>query len=226
MKNRIIALAVSPIVVAGLTFAPAALAFNFGWPADDGGDTTTVSNHNSAHVNNTVSASAKTGGNSANGANGGSAGAGAKVFASDDNNSGGRGGNGGNGGDGGMIVTGNAHASAGVMNTVNSNRTSVNNCACSGDDDNDETTVQNRNRAHVRNNVDASAKTGWNDANGGNGGSAKDGGAVIFSDDDNTGGAGGNGGAGGWGGSVQTGNASSHSHAVNVVNRNLTRVRN
>lgn len=86
-------------------------------------------------------------------------------------------------------------------------------------------TVTNSNSAYVSNNVDASASTGHNDANGGNGGgSAGNGGAVIHSDDNNTGGDGGNGGNGGDGGTIGTGDATAGVSVDNKVNTNKTSV--
>ena len=76
----------------------------------------------------------------------------------------GNGGNVGNGGNGGVIITGDACASATVINVVNTNVTEI-----SGGGIN----IENNNSAIVENNVEVSAETGGNSANGGNGGSAE-----------------------------------------------------
>src|SRR3989344_783439 len=85
-------------------------------------------------------------------------------------------------------------------------------------------TVTNNNDAYVKNDVDVSASTGCNDANGGTGSAAGNGGDVNHSDDNNTGGNGGNGGNGGEGGVIYTGNAYAGSLINNDVNYNETNV--
>ena len=155
-------------------------ALAWGWSSSD----ITVTNNNSAYVKNDVDTTASTGGNDANGGNGG-------------------GGFGNDGGNGGAVVTGNAGALSSVYNDVNYNETEVRSrCGCKGD----ITVTNNNDYAKVKNYVDTKAKTGYNDANGGDGG-------------------GGFGNDGGDGGAVVTGDAGAASGVENYVNTNITRVR-
>lgn len=184
----------------------------------------TVTNNNGAYVKNDVDVLASTGGNDANGGDGSNAGNGGGVQNSDSGNTGGNGGNGGNGGDGGVILTGNAFAKSKITNKVNTNITRVSPCDCDVDDVN----VTNNNSAKVKNYVDVKAKTGYNDANGGNAGcgceGGGDGGNVNNSDSGNAGGDGGNAGHGGDGGGIATGHAFAKSKIFNKVNTNITRI--
>ena len=200
-------------------------AFAYDWHGG-GDDDVTVSNKNSAYVSNNVGASSNTGSNTANGGDASDgAGDGGDVKHSDDGNTGGDGGNGGNAGDGGYVETGNATTVVLIGNEVNTNKTKVNLCGCE-EDNNGDVTVKNRNKAKVKNNVGASSDTGSNNADGGTAyGSAGSGGDVKGSDDDNTGGNGGDAGDGGNGGDVYTWDAETAVDIVNVVNRNVTRVR-
>ena len=212
-------------IVALLSFASPALAHG---GHHGSSDDVTVTNHNSASVTNTVNVSASTGGNDANGGTGSAAGNGGDVNHSDDNNTGGNGGNGGNGGEGGVIYTGNAYAMSLIENDVNYNEIEVDvDCDCEGDVD--DVTVTNHNSASVGNNVDVRARTGHNEANGGDAGcdcvGGGDGGNVNHSEDHNAGGNGGNAGHGGWGGYINTGDAEAGSGIVNLVNTNITRIR-
>ena len=205
------------IVMTVVSFAAAAPMLAFGFD-----NVISVSTHNTAGVSNIVTATAKTGGNTAQGGMAGGAGMGGSVNSSDDHNTGGMGGNGGNGGDGGMVLTGDATAVAMVENHVNRTHTTVNGCGC---DEDTMVKIHNTSEAWVENMVDATAKTGWNTADGGNaGGAGGNGGEVNNSDDHNMGGAGGNEGSAGWGGSVTTGAANSVSSVVNRVNVTKTRV--
>ena len=106
-------------------------------------------------------------------------------------------------------------------------------------DDND-IRVRVNNNATVNNTVEVEAETGDNEADGGdgdeggNGGDAENRGArdsrmmmpffSFWSHDNNQGGAGGTGGSGGVGGEIYSGNATSGSDVVNVVNRIVTRI--
>src|SRR3989338_4796952 len=191
-------------IVALLSFASPALAHGGHYGSSDD---ITVTNHNSASVRNTVNVSASTGGNDANGGTGSAAG---------------------NGGEGGVIYTGNAYAGSLINNDVNYNETNVDvDCDCEGDVD--DVTVTNHNSASVNNNVDVRARTGHNEANGGDAGcdcvGGGDGGNVNHSEDHNAGGNGGNAGHGGWGGYINTGDAEAGSGIVNLVNTNITRIR-
>ena len=83
----------------------------------------------------------------------------------------GAGGQGGNNGGGGTIITGDAYAEACIINIVNTNITEIDTCGdgdedCHGDGD---VTVENNNSASVENEVEATANTGDNTANGGDG---------------------------------------------------------
>lgn len=202
---------------------------------------TIVVNSNSAFVGNHVSAGANTGGNYAGGADGGDGGDGGDIKNRGDdviNSSTGRGGNGGDAGvnSGGVVQTGNAGATAGVVNVVNTNDTTIDNCGCEPEEENGDghefTMVKNRNRAIVLNGVSAGANTGDNKAKGADGGEGGDGGDIKNKDGEEDGdvinshtGAGGNGGASGEGGLVFTGHAGSTAGAINIVNRNVTRIR-
>jgi len=222
IKKIITSSVLLPLLSVGLYATPA-----LAWHWNNGNDIT-VTNNNDAYVKNDVDVSASTGGNDANGGTGSAAGNGGDVSNSDDNNAGGNGGNGGNGGDGGAIYTGNATAGALVANDVNYNKTKVTvDCECDGDVD--DVTISNTNDARVKNYVDVKAKTGHNDANGGDTGcgceGGGDGGNVSNSDDDNTGGDGGDAGHGGWGGYIDTGNATAGAAVGNLVNHNITRIR-
>ncbi len=198
-----------------------------------------VVNNNRAFVGNHVEANANTGGNGAGGSEGGDGGDGGKIVNVDggdvEGSTTGSGGNGGSGDIGGTVYTGDATAEAGVMNVVNTNRTIVNRCACADEDECEcgPDIVYNRNRAIVLNGVYAQADTGENGAGGSEGGDGGDGGKIVNVDgecgegdvEDSTTGAGGAGGDGGPGGLVSTGVAVSSAGAINVVNRNVTRIR-
>ncbi|OGG48499.1 hypothetical protein A2678_03300 [Candidatus Kaiserbacteria bacterium RIFCSPHIGHO2_01_FULL_53_31] len=87
-----------------------------------------VHNSNHAKVINSTSASASTGGNVAGGSEGGRGGRSGKAEVENGGGNSANSGNGGAGGDGaagGLIQTGNAGASAGTLNIVNTNRTRV-----------------------------------------------------------------------------------------------------
>jgi hypothetical protein len=221
-------------------------AFWWGWGDDDGN--TTVNNNNSANVQNNVDVSANSGANHASTGgtgNGGDSGdlENENEAGSDHNDVVGSGsGDAGNGGDtnGSTILTGNAEAGALVYNDVNSNRTSVDRCGCEdldGDDDDDDNDgdveVRNRNDATVLNTLNVRANTGWNSATTYGAGNGGDSGEVEndnewFSDHNDVVDSGtGDGGDGGNenGSFIDTGNASAGSAVVNIVNRNVTRVR-
>lgn len=121
---------------------------------------TTVVQSNSAYVSNNVSSKASTGGNQANDNTGGDV----------------------------AIATGNATSRTDLTTKVNLNHAEVNNCDCEGDaeilisgngseSDNkvklnsqNNTSLFQDNTAKIKNNVDADAKTGHNDANRNTGG--------------------------------------------------------
>jgi len=98
-----------------------------------------------------------------------------------------------------------------VENYVNKNTTKVNaDCGCKGDVE-----VKNFNRAKVKNYVTTAAETGSNGAYGGNVSNK------VKGDDNENNDADGSGGAA----SVRTGAADAGTSVVNVVNKNLTRVK-
>lgn len=158
----------------------------------------TVSNTNSGTVTNNVTTSASTGYNDANG--GDAKGQNATA------------------GNGGFISTGDAVAVSEVTNLVNSNKTKISrDCGCKGDID-----VTSSNSASVSNTLDTKAKTGGNDANGGDAKVKKSSNneSRYHHHSSNNGEA-----NGGHGGEIWTGDALSSSAVVNVVNSNVTRIK-
>lgn len=146
-----------------------------------GGSDITVTNSSSAYVSNDVNTSASTGGNDANG--------------------------GYKGGNGGWIMTGGALSTSIVGNDVNNNYVSVKtNCGCKGD----ISVSNNSYKAVVKNDVDTSAKTGYNDANGGAGSSG-----WLWWGGSN----------GGNGGAIVTGNAVAGAQVGTFANTNVVRIR-
>jgi hypothetical protein len=93
---------------------------------------------------------------------------------------------------------------------------------CGGD-----VTINVNNSAYVKNDVDTTAQTGGNTANGGSGGSGGNGGDIKNSGDDIKNSSTGNGGNGGngWDATVITGKAKAKSKVVNIVNINIIRRR-
>lgn len=83
-----------------------------------------------------------------------------------------------------------------------------------GGGDEDRTEIRTENKADVHNDVSVEAKTGGNEAEGGNGGRGGDGGDT----DEGDGGDGGNGGAGGEGGTISSGDAAAFGDIFNDVN--------
>lgn len=210
-----------------------------------GGDSVHITNLNGAAVFNETNAGANTGGNVAGGSNAGNGGDGGDIENEGDGNQRVRGsgtGNGGRGGDssdGGYVQTGDADAEANTVNVVNSNVTDVDSCGCEGEEDGKtRVRVFNGNLALVGNSTNAGANSGLNGAAGSNSGNGGDGGEIENEGEGNeeeggnqrvrntTTGNGGAGGNSGIGGTVLTGGASARSNTVNVVNSNLTRVRN
>lgn len=189
-------------------------------------DDVTVRNRNSAYVKNDVNVSASSGSNDGNGGNAiGGAGNGGGVSNSGTGNEGGNGGDDMSAGGHGIITTGNAGAAAVVSNNVNTNRTRINMCGCEEENGGD-VVLRNRNWATVKNYVDVSAESGYNDANGGDAiGGAGNAGSVSNSNNNNSGGDGGEGNSVGGNGDVLTGDANAAAAVINVVNRNVTRIR-
>ncbi|OIO32741.1 hypothetical protein AUJ44_01575 [Candidatus Nomurabacteria bacterium CG1_02_47_685] len=214
--------------------SPVFASTGHGWFYSNNGGDITVTNNNSAHVQNTVAVNANTGYNTADGGNGDQGGNGGNATGSPANA--GNGGAGGRGGNGGEIHTGNAIATSYVTNNVNRNKTVVTDgCGCDssfGHNGQGDITVSNTSRARVANMVAVNANTGYNTADGGNGDQGGNGGNATgshvwwwFQNNGaaNAGNAG-NGGAGGTGGLVVTGHADALSDIANVVNTNITRI--
>lgn len=195
----------------------------------------TVTNNNSAYVSNTVSVGSNTGGNSVVGGNTGAAGNGGNAHGSQA--TAGNGGTSGGSSNDGLIQTGDAAALSAISNNINTNRTKVTtDCGCQGRTGGD-VEVTNSSKAKVGNTVEVDANTGYNAVVGGTSGAAGNGGnasAHSWSKWNHhmaghggsaTSGNGGNTGTSNNLGTVVTGDALSDSVVVNVVNRNITRVR-
>ena len=213
--------------LAMLMAATPAFAFSFYGGSDD----ITVSNKNSATVNNTTEASASTGGNTSGGSYGGDGanGGDVKAYGGDVDDSTAGNANGGDGDVGGTVISGDAYAKANTTNAVNSNEVKVKiGCGCE-DNNGGDVEVKNRNNATVNNTTSATAKTGYNKAKGSSGGNGGNGGDVKAKGwhSDVTGSDAGDadGGNGGEGGYVASGDATAKAYTVNVVNTNLVRVR-
>src|SRR3989344_4545806 len=194
----------------------------------------------SGSIDNYTSAKAETGGNWAGGSDAGKGGSGGdvEVDGSGDNNNGGasagEGGDGGDAGIGGTVLTGDANADAGTVNSLNTTDVDVD---LYGEDMNSsELEIKTEYKDCECNNIDnttkARARTGGNDADGSDAGKGGSGGDVEVEDgdsDNNNGGAsagdGGNGGESSDGGWVETGVATSNAGSVNILNATLVRVR-
>jgi|GEM_PF-4762427 len=204
--------------------------------ADMNSSSITISVTNQGSIDNTTSARAHTGANVAGGSTGGDGARGGDVLGGggDNNNGGATSGNGGNGGDGdagGFIETGDAMADAGTLNTLNTTDVEVD---LGGDDMNSSTldlTVDNDDVDNViTSDTRARARSGDNTAGGSTGGDGARAGDIDGDGGDNnnggaTSGDGGDGGAGGLGGEVVTGDSTSNSGVINVLNAVLLRVR-
>ncbi|MCA9363051.1 hypothetical protein KC851_01905 [Candidatus Kaiserbacteria bacterium] len=195
---------------------------------DDNG--TEIEIENSARVSNDVQVTAKTGGNEADGGDSGDRDRGGKPmtlrFPGGQSS-----GNAGPGGDGGTITTGAASAIGTVYNDVNNTRVTVEGCGCeegsryhflsrfSRDNDDDESLeVDVENRAKVRNELDVTAKTGGNEAEGGdsNGGGSNYSPWHHWLNLMNPG--------GGDGGTIRTGAAYADGMVTNLLNHSVVRV--
>lgn len=197
-----------------------------------------IGNSNSGNISSDTNATANTGLNVAggsqggNGDDGGDSGNANMGGSNGDATSGnaGSGGSGGNGGAGGLVVTGNADADAGALNTLNNNSTRL---RVDGGLNSSALVAGNSNSGAIVEDTDATASSGLNAAAGSTGGNGDDGGdsgdATKTGDQGNattgSGGAGGAGGAGGVGGEVRTGHSTSNAGAINVMNTNLIRIR-
>lgn len=113
--------------------SPVFASTGHGWFYSNNGGDITVTNNNSAHVQNTVAVNANTGYNTADGGNGDQGGNGGNATGSHvwwwfQNNgaaNAGNAGNGGAGGTGGLVVTGHADALSDIANVVNTNITRI-----------------------------------------------------------------------------------------------------
>lgn len=206
-------------------------------PEEEGGceeGNDVVISGNSAFVGNYVRARADTGDNWVGGSYGGDGGSGGRIVSGGgeiEDSMTGAGGMGGDASVGGTLYTGNATASATVVNIVNTDRTEIDRCACEEEACEEGNTVTvNRSRAKVTSGVEAKAETGDNEVDGSYGGDGGNGGKIYAGGDEGEveGSSTGMGAAGGFGADgayIETGEASSQAAVINVVNRNLTRVR-
>jgi hypothetical protein len=183
-------------------------------------NTVTVSVNNSATVTNTVSASASTGNNTASGSS-------ARNHSSDGNvadaggaNHAGNGGNMVSGGEGGQIQTGNASATSDLTNTINSARIEV--TATPWEVDGATATIANG--ISLTNSIGAVAATDGNVVTGSRARNTSSDGSIHDAGGANQNGNGGNTVNGGNGGVVITGNSTSHTSVLNVLNRSITRI--
>jgi molybdenum cofactor biosynthesis enzyme len=210
-------------VLAGITavalFAVASPAF-----ASNSSDVDILVKNDDTTVKNYVTTVADTGSNMSVGGGASTSVSGGNVNHSDDKNTAGNGGgNTSNGGNGGSVTTGNATATSGVVNDVNSTLIKVApKCGCKGkikvEVSNDDT--------YVKNKVTTVADTGSNMSVGGGASTSVSGGNVNHSDDKNTAGnGGGNTSTGGNGSSITTGAADSTSFVSSVVNSTVIRVK-
>jgi hypothetical protein len=213
-----------------------------------GGNAIDITNNNSADVHNSITITANTGNNTSIGGDvTGSGGTGGSVNVTSEEKSkpapvdpvGGNGGDIGNGGNGGSITTGDANATVEINNDVNRNDTVVE-FSTEKKVKKMEDPIVNNNEARVDNCVSVDAYTGNNASAGGyvtgNGG---EGGSVNVDTKSEKGGKsdstdsippinGGNGGSignGGNGGDIKTGVTNSIAKIVNVINKNITRVK-
>jgi hypothetical protein len=224
---------------------------------EEGGSTgnDTVANDNSAHVDNVVGSSANSGYNEAGGSYGGNGGRGGDITNRGDDiddSSTGSGGNGGssvdgsNSGAGGFVSSGSASAVSVVTNRVNRNNSTIDRCACNGDESG-HARVRNDNSATVdnivgvgggdgdyRETLGTGANSGYNEADGSHGGTGgrggdldnRFGGEETDRDIDNSRtGNGGTAGNSGTGGTVNSGTASASNDVFNRVNVNRSVIR-
>src|SRR3989338_6206012 len=219
---------IAALVAFGMVLATATPAF-----AAVNSTRITINVTNRGTIDNVTQADSHTGANIALGSVGGSGGTGGNVTNSGGGNENNGGATGGNGGAGGLVQTGNASADAGSENSLNGTDVEVE-LGCDCGDINSVTVELDVNNDDEDNNIDnltqARGRTGENRAEGRTGGNGGVGGVVDSgSGDENNGGAkagtGGAGGSGGLGGTVLTGNASSTSAAINLLNTTFLRVR-
>ena len=225
---------IAALVAFGMVLATATPAF-----AAVNSTRITINVTNRGTIDNVTQADSHTGANIALGSVGGSGGTGGAVTNSgggDENNggaTGGNGGSGGSGGAGGLVQTGNASADAGSENSLNGTDVEVE-LGCDCGDINSVTVELDVDNDDEYNNINnltqARGRTGENRAEGSTGGNGGVGGVVDSgTGSENNGGAkagtGGAGGSGGLGGTVLTGNASSTSAAINLLNTTILRVR-
>lgn len=215
-------IAVGSVIMLALTLT-ASPASAFWFNSDD----VTVSNNNSAYVKNVVETEADSGDNYAGGSTGGQGGQGGSVQGVSNDNNDAQGGSGGNGGIGGTVLTGNASATSDVSNMVNRNDTRVSSCGCEGNSfsGSGDVSIRNRNRVAVKNYIETEAETGDNKAKGSQGGNGGNAGYVGGFGNDGNEVDGGSGGDSSDGGYISTGSASARTEVLNVVNKNITRVR-
>ena len=195
-------------------------------PALASGSDIKVENNNSAYVKNDVNVGANTGWNVTAGGDGGSGGGSGTTKAYGGSTATGGDANGGNGGENsGDITTGDATAKAKVVNVVNTNKTKIEvDCDCANNVD--DVKVRNNNQAKVKNYVGVGADSGNNAVWGGLGGDAGNSGYTKASGNSIANGGDANGGNGGANsGDIKTGDAYGKAKVVNIVNKNITKIR-
>ena len=176
---------------------------------------------NNSSVVNRVYSTASTGGNVANGADATNSTSGGNISEADYANVAGNGGSTVLGGMGGIIQTGNALSTAHIENRLNTNRVRVEAEPWAvGLID-----ISFTNAVEVDNHAEASGSSGGNTADGSTAVNTVSGGDVTRVGSENRAGNGGSGVEGGSGGAIGTGSATSHSSTINVLNRNIFRVR-
>ncbi len=237
--NSMVAVAmIGAMVLSVFAFAtPASAAIN--------SSSFTITTTNRGTIDNSTTADARTGYNTAHGSTGGAGGNAGNVLGGAGNNNGGAtsgdGGNGGNADDGGLIETGNATAEAGTENALNTTDVDVDLTSAAEDVNSTSLNVVTNNDIpsdtdpcdcvnNIDNDTDADARTGRNTADGSLGGAAGTGGALdgqtgTFNNGGADAGDAGNGGLSGFGGTVRTGNASSTAGTINMLNTAFVRVR-
>ncbi|MDA3840523.1 MAG: hypothetical protein PF572_05505 [Patescibacteria group bacterium] len=226
MIKKIFYVLIVGVFVLGMTVVPA-LADNFD----------VVVNSGETMSGTMVNSSSNSGANLAEGSYGGNGGDGGDIRSRGDVNqsSTGRGGIGGSSSLGGEVTTGAASAGTDAYNEIGSSDTLINRCACENDcegelceEESSHGIVFNRTRTMQLAYVGADANTGANEADGSIGGDGGEGGRISADHearvDESSTGEGADGGVAGAGGLVTSGESTTNTTSVNVLNRNITRM--
>ncbi|MBX4198252.1 hypothetical protein KW782_02855 [Candidatus Parcubacteria bacterium] len=184
-------------------------------------DDIVVKNNNTTTVTNTVGTASDTGGNTANGGRARNRTEGGNISDVGSSNDAGNGGSTVLGGMGGLIVTGNALSNSHISNEINTSDTNVEATPWAVS----EIRVRNRNTTSLSNTMGTDSFSGENVANGKRARNVTTGGDVDSANFDNNAGNDGSHVEGGSGGEIRTGSATSNGNVVNVLNRNVTRIR-